>query len=1149
MRKLLISAGTALAALVAAPSAFALNVDQVGGTTTNYSSSEICRGAKVRADHDATILSYDFQMKSSVGKELSWYVYEASSISGSYDRIAERVTTGTVSGSGFAPEVGPAMYAQMTEGNFYALIVCWDAATSLTWKGQSTTITEPLPFGEYVAGAWVYPDSLDGDGDSINSTSLHTWMKLHSSAGDADESTGANESLYSSPLWMGNLYEVTEDRVLLGFDQLWEVTAGATTVNWAVMVCANTTLSGCDGNDSNAWTSLDSGVISVTDDTENLNEWVRVTDIQVQLEAGKIYWWGQAGPNAGLRTAYTSSAFSAEPSWADNNRMYYAWGETITSPATLTGPVTTWAAIQKMVTIDDDQDEQDGSTTCCGASGTNRVDGNVFEVTSNTRIQQFAFEIDPVADEVLQFGIYESTGTINGPWSLVWEQGVEVYAASSMHWVESGPVEVDLYTEDDGSPKYWMLAVGIEGNGHNLGYQAPYADQATSFGTWRQLTYHSESAAGIPATLPTGSAWQNLWSYRIESCDSCADVDGDGVTAATDCDDMEAAAYPGNPEVCDAIDNDCDGTTDEGFDSDGDGVTTCAGDCDDDDGDNYPGNAEDCDGQDNDCGGDVDEDFDIDGDGWFDGDDAGCVAEYGVGSVDCNDSNGTINPAESESCDGVDEDCDGSIDEDFDTDDDGYFDEDDIGCETTYADLDCDDGNGDVNPGESETCNSVDDNCSGAVDEGFDADGDGFFDEDECDYGTDCDDSSGTVYPAAPEGCNGIDNNCDGVIQSNELDTDGDGFRPCSGDCNDGITSVNPGQPEACDGYDTDCSGSLGNGSGGEANELDTDNDDYFACEPYPTSGFTANPAFGGGDCDDNEPDANPGEGEVCDGFDNDCDGTVDEDLDGDGDGETTCAGDCDDDDANVYTGAPEICDGKDSNCDGVLPGTEQDSDGDQYIDCTLAAAANPPAPIEGGGDCDDTVAVVNPREPQGGRARRRRRRLPDLQPVRRQRRPGHRRRRRLRRLRARRVPDQRRGLRRHQQRLRLQHRRRLRRRQRQLLRRRRRRLRVDLRRRQRRLQRRQRLGQPGRQRGLQHRRRRLRRERRRGLRRRPRRLLRRRALRVRHRLRRHRRRRQPRRPGGLQRRRRRLQRPGRRRLRRRQRRLPVPRHLRELRR
>lgn len=51
------------------------------------------------------------------------------------------------------------------------------------------------------------------------------------------------------------------------------------------------------------------------------------------------------------------------------------------------------------------------------------------------------------------------------------------------------------------------------------------------------------------------------------------DIDGDGYP--DDCDDLNADVAPGTEEVCDSIDNDCDGQLDEGFDGDGDGYTTC----------------------------------------------------------------------------------------------------------------------------------------------------------------------------------------------------------------------------------------------------------------------------------------------------------------------------------------------------------------------------------------------------------------------------------------------------------------------------------------------------------------------------------------------------------------------------------------------
>ncbi|NND77187.1 MAG: hypothetical protein HKN39_03315 [Flavobacteriales bacterium] len=99
------------------------------------------------------------------------------------------------------------------------------------------------------------------------------------------------------------------------------------------------------------------------------------------------------------------------------------------------------------------------------------------------------------------------------------------------------------------------------------------------------------------------------------------DGDGDGLCAYEDCDDTDPTV--GNfPEVCDGLDNDCDGEIDEDFDIDNDGFTSCGGDCNDLNPVVYPGAPELCDEIDNNCNGVVDEGLDSDGDGVAD-----CVDE------------------------------------------------------------------------------------------------------------------------------------------------------------------------------------------------------------------------------------------------------------------------------------------------------------------------------------------------------------------------------------------------------------------------------------------------------------------------------------------------------------------------------------------
>ena len=546
----------------------------------------------------------------------------------------------------------------------------------------------------------------------------------------------------------------------------------------------------------------------------------------------------------------------------------------------------------------------------------------------------------------------------------------------------------------------------------------------------------------------------NEIEYLLGSCDEDGDgFDATGACGGSDCDDTDASVYPGAPEYCNGIDDDCDSTIDEDTavdastwyeDSDSDGYgnpsvtdVECYApsgyvadntDCDDTVSSTYPGAPEYCNGVDDDCDSTIDEDTAVDAVTWYrDADSDGygdptatdieCYVPSGyvADNTDCDDSRAATYPGADEYCNGIDDDCDSTIDEDTaldavtwyaDTDSDGYGDASvtDVECSAPSGYVsdatDCDDTRAATYPGAPEYCNGIDDDCDSTIDEDTavdattwyaDSDGDGYGDaatsDTECSApsgyvadNTDCDDTVATTYPGADEYCNGVDDDCDTDIDEDTAvdavewyaDSDGDGYgdatvtdTECSApsgfvaddtDCDDARAATYPGADEYCNGIDDDCDTVVDEDDALDAVEWyrDADEDGYGDAtisdtECYEPSGYVADDQ----DCDDTNPDIYPGAPETAyDGVDDDCDGEDLCDSDGDTYNAEECGGDdCDDTDPDISPEAFETWyDGIDQDCDDA---DDYDADGDGHTSASYE-----------GDDCDDADATVYPGAP-----------------------------------------------------------------------------------------------------------------------------------------------------------------------------------------
>ena len=201
-------------------------------------------------------------------------------------------------------------------------------------------------------------------------------------------------------------------------------------------------------------------------------------------------------------------------------------------------------------------------------------------------------------------------------------------------------ISVDIRRNPKG-PEFWRIAYSTDGG-------ASWTNSGTDFSvassgcftntnlTWDVADFSTTSTLTVRIIGHTAFSSLNgistLKNIDVAGTVSFADAGGDGYASNVDCNDADAAINPGATEICDGIDNNCDGNIDEAG-----GATWYA----DADGDTY-------------------------GDAASTTVSCDTPAGYVADNTDCNDGNDAINPAATEVCDGVDNNCDGNIDEGID---------------------------------------------------------------------------------------------------------------------------------------------------------------------------------------------------------------------------------------------------------------------------------------------------------------------------------------------------------------------------------------------------------------------------------------------------------------------------------------------------
>ena len=516
----LFSALLCLVVVTSAPlDAEARTRDTILATTNNWTPTANCFGTKILADVDTIIEDFSVYLQNSSAKTLNYYVYESTSSSGTYTRIAGNQTTGSA-GAAYAWQSSGPLFANVTAGRYYIPVVCWSGVSSaITINWQSTTNIDDPSWGTHVQGVYE-ANGVPTSSKTWAGTSSNPHMQIFTSAGSSVSSGEVgNATDFNTNTVRGNDYEVTKDTVLTEVRQYVQgrtsggsFTFSSFSVPWHIYRRAGA----CSSNQPFTQVTSYTGVIFGTGGTD-VTTWAYWSP-NLTMEAGYCYFIGidfnGTSTNTGVhRYYYESGAPTEVADWGENAGYAYISRSGTPSATENVAFLSSRRGLQRIGAVRDTIDSDTATGTYTAAA---RVEfGNIMEVTSPTHISEMAVQIDPDYEGVTNLAIYESSSQ-SGTYTRVWQGEVE-HNNQGKGWLYSQEVGVDLDPASLGGTGYYLFVAELEGDG--VLYRDLTLGTSPAFGTAVGAHFLPSASLGFTSTMSVNPStrWLLGWTDTTTS--------------------------------------------------------------------------------------------------------------------------------------------------------------------------------------------------------------------------------------------------------------------------------------------------------------------------------------------------------------------------------------------------------------------------------------------------------------------------------------------------------------------------------------------------------------------------------------------------------------------------------------------------------